>query len=164
MDRWNPINNIFAIPSEECFYAPRCLKDLFPKGTTSIPFPSIKVATEGTIGSMNVCVDKCYNLLCTPEAGMIMAFITGLIFAPWAWGLFYLVLFIIIYEIVYYIMVWGDPNKWDPIYRGAKILFYIAGWVFGRWLLTDVLFPNDLPVHSNGPWDLIDHAHVRRLH
>ena len=164
MSSWPPINKLFETPNEECFYAPRYVKDLYPSNGFPIPFPTITIGTEGTFAKIDKYSDKCYGFLCMPEVGFIIAFVTGMIFAPWAWGLFYLILFIVIFELLYYIMVWGDQNKWDPIYRGARILFYVAGWVFGRWLFTDVLFPNDLPQQYEGPWQILDHGYFRRLH
>lgn len=149
-------NSLFVTPSPSRFVADRRVCDLFPSTDNSY------VITENP-----VCMHMydCWTYLNRPTCSLIFSFVWGLIFSPWTQGLFYMILFIVIYELIYYIAVWGDLKKWDPYLRGGMILAYILGWLVGRTFLVNVLFPNQLPAQTTKRfWHCVDGKCLKRLH
>ena len=73
----------------------------------------------------------------TAMAQVITAFVWGLLFSPWASGIFVLTIFIIIYELLAYIFTKGDPVYFDPFTRAAVVCSYVLGYIVGRTLSED---------------------------
>lgn len=66
------------------------------------------------------------------EVQMIVSFIIGMLFAPWSYGIFFLLAFTVIYEILYYLYV--DKSTYIAEVRAGISLASICGWVTGRTL------------------------------
>ena len=78
----------------------------------------------------------------TPMAQVIVAFAFGALLSPWGSGLFFLLVFILIYELLYVIFTWANPRYWQPEIRGAAAMASILGWIVGRTVAGDeVLVP-----------------------
>lgn len=75
---------------------------------------------------------------------MVQAFVgfaIGLVWGPWAAGFFYLVLFIIVYEILYW---WYNRRKPYITYQRAGVnCSYILGYIVGRTLSGDDVLVTD---------------------
>lgn len=64
---------------------------------------------------------------------IILAFSVGVIFSPYSSGIFYLIVFILIFEIVYTYQNGATYNSVDEAFlRGGLILAAILGWLLGR--------------------------------
>lgn len=50
-----------------------------------------------------------YSTMSTPMSQVFLSFSLGVLFSPWSWGLFYLTLYIILFEIVLY-CISGPPD------------------------------------------------------
>ncbi len=150
------VDSLFTTPSSSRFIADRYVCDLFPSTSHTT-----NILANPICGHMY----DCWEYLKRPTCQLIFSFVSGLIFSPWTQGLFYMLLFIVIYEIIYYIAVWGDLKKWDPYLRAGMIISYVMGWLVGRTFLVDVLFPNDLPEQTTKRfWRCLDGRCLRRLH
>jgi hypothetical protein len=64
----------------------------------------------------------------TPTAQVILSFAVGVLLSPWSWGLIFYILFLVVYEIVYYFFT----DNWDEYSRMAVIVYAILGWIIGR--------------------------------
>lgn len=67
---------------------------------------------------------------------VVIAFIVGIVFSPWTGGIFYLILFYLVYELILVILAKG---RVDPMARIAVIAAGLLGWFVGR-LLLDVAY------------------------
>ena len=74
---------------------------------------------------------------CSTETSIGAAFVTGVIFSPWNSGLFWLIIFIIVYEIVILIITGAREECWNSFDRAAIIAASLLGWLVGR-LLTSL--------------------------
>lgn len=84
----------------------------------------------------------------TPMAQIIIAMIWGILLSPWSSGLFALVIFIIVYEILFYVFTGGDPQYYSLFVRTGVIYTSIFGYILGRTLSGDTVcepavWPND---------------------
>lgn len=78
----------------------------------------------------------------TPMMQVITSFTFGVLLSPWSSGLFFLVVFIIIYEIFYYVFTKGDARYYDSFTRCGVICSSILGYIVGRTLSGDeILIP-----------------------
>lgn len=62
----------------------------------------------------------------------ILAFTLGLIFSPFADGIFFLILLSLLSELLCYIFTGGDPQYFNILHKPLIILSYILGWLIGR--------------------------------
>jgi len=53
----------------------------------------------------------------------------GILISPWSQGLFFLAIFIIVYEIFYYIFTKGDPRYYNVFVRAGVIYC----WTYSLW-------------------------------
>lgn len=68
----------------------------------------------------------------TPMYQVIFSFTIGILLSPWSSGLFFLVIFSILYEIIFYLFTFGKPKFWQLQTRTAVLYSYFAGWIIGR--------------------------------
>lgn len=68
----------------------------------------------------------------TPMYQVFFSLTIGILLSPWSSGLFFLVIFSILYEIVYYLFTFGKPEYWQLQTRTAVLYGYFAGWIIGR--------------------------------
>lgn len=73
----------------------------------------------------------------TPMAQILVSLVWGVLLSPWSSGLFFLVIFIIIYEILYYIFTRGNPLYYNIFTRTGVIYCSIFGYILGRTLSGD---------------------------
>lgn len=73
----------------------------------------------------------------TPMFQVIISLVFGILLSPWSSGLFFLVIFIIAYEILYYIFTKGNPLYYNVFVRTSVILASILGFIIGRTLSGD---------------------------
>lgn len=73
----------------------------------------------------------CYGL----TSQVVISFFLGILFAPWSYGLLYLIIFFIIYEIVYFCIC----TNYNVIDRILITLSYFVGFFFARILFCDEL-------------------------
>ena len=78
---------------------------------------------------------------------IIFAFTMGLIFGPFADGIFFLILISLISELLCYIFTGGDPEYFNIVYKPIIILCYLIGWIIGRFLSI----PNENIIHHGIP-------------
>lgn len=81
----------------------------------------------------------------TPMAQTLIALVWGILLSPWASGLFFLLVFIIIYEILYYIFTRGDPKHYNVFARTGIIYASIFGYILGRTLSGDDILCEGVP-------------------
>lgn len=70
----------------------------------------------------------------TPMAQVLISLFLGILLSPWASGLFFLTVFIIIYELLYYIFTHGNPRYYNLFVRTGVIYASIFGYILGRTL------------------------------
>lgn len=81
----------------------------------------------------------------TPMAQIIVAFVWGVLLSPWSSGLFFLLLFIIVYEILYYVFTHGIPPYYNLFIRTGIIYSSIFGYILGRTLSGDTILEEGVP-------------------
>ena len=94
---------------------------------------------------MSIVSDWFQNEKSTRMFQAIFSFAFGMVLAHWGSGLFFLVLFIIFYEIAYYVFSHGKLPYWDPFTRVAVINSSLLGWIVGRTLLDDTVLQEGVP-------------------
>ncbi len=67
---------------------------------------------------------------------VIIAFWIGLIFAPWSWGLLYLIIFFVVFEVIYAI-IHRDFSVENILIRLTVIGASFLGWLVGRIVVED---------------------------
>nr|QBK90932.1 MAG: hypothetical protein LCPAC201_02330 [Pithovirus LCPAC201] len=67
---------------------------------------------------------------------VIIAFWIGIIFAPWSWGLLYLIIFFVVFELIY-AMIHRDFSAENIIIRITVIGASFLGWLVGRLVVED---------------------------
>lgn len=76
----------------------------------------------------------------TPMMQVILAFSFGVILSPWSYGLFFLFVGIIFYEIFLYVFTHGNERYYDVFTRCGVIYASILGYIIGRTITNmDVL-------------------------
>jgi 4-hydroxybenzoate polyprenyltransferase len=73
----------------------------------------------------------------TAMAQVIVALTLGILLSPWSSGLFFLIIFIILYELFYYIFTKGNPRYYNVFVRTGVIFASIFGYILGRTLSGD---------------------------
>ena len=63
---------------------------------------------------------------------IVVAFVAGIVFAPYSYGFIFLLIYLIAYEIVYLFFTRGCYPYWDSLFRVAVIAASIYGWIIGR--------------------------------
>lgn len=78
-----------------------------------------------------------------PMSLIILSFASGVLFGPWSWGIFPLLLFIVAYEFLYYFLTWGNNEHWQVMMRCVVILATLLGWIISRTIFNpdNVIFP-----------------------
>lgn len=70
----------------------------------------------------------------SPYAIVLMSFLSGILFSGISWGLIYVILFLILWEILYFGYISANGRLWDMDYRitvfMAAVLGYLAGAFF----------------------------------
>jgi len=93
------------------------------------------------------------NIYCnkkiTPMCALIMAIVFGVILSPWSSGLWFLAVFTILNEILYYIFSSNTDCAYILFDRTGIIFGYIFGYILGRTLSCD-------NVTKKGVWPLDD--------
>lgn len=81
----------------------------------------------------------------TPMFQVITSFTFGVILSPWSSGLFFLTIFIILYEIFFYIFTHGDQRYYDSFTRCGVICASLLGFIVGRTLSGDEILVPGIP-------------------
>ena len=68
----------------------------------------------------------------TPMVQVISALAFGVLLSPWAQGIFFLVIFIVIYEIFFYLFTHGNPRYYNVFVRVSVMMASILGYIIGR--------------------------------
>lgn len=84
--------------------------------------------------------DQCEHMMCRmnrdistdPMYWTGAALFSGFLFSTWSWGIVYLVLFVIAYEILYYTYCCYAITEYDFIIRIGIIAGTIMGFLIGR--------------------------------
>lgn len=63
---------------------------------------------------------------------IIVSFAFGIIFAPYSYGFIYLVIYLFLYEVIYFIFTRGEYPYWTPLFRFATVAASLLGWIIGR--------------------------------
>jgi hypothetical protein len=85
----------------------------------------------------------------TPMAQIIVSTSWGILLSPFSSGLFFLLVFIIFYEILYYIFTKGDPKYYNSFVRVGVICGSIFGYIVGRTLSGDEILEEGVPNIGN---------------
>lgn len=68
----------------------------------------------------------------TITSQIINSFVFGLILSPWSAGLFFIVIFLVVVEVLWLVFTSLDPRYYSPITRLAVLVSYFAGFLIGR--------------------------------
>ena len=72
----------------------------------------------------------------TPLAQVIVSFVLGLLLSYWSVALVIVLLFLIVYDLAFYLVIANyDYGRWYLLARAGVIFAYIAGWIIGRYVL-----------------------------
>lgn len=77
-----------------------------------------------------------YNENCADGQQEITSIIVGVITAPFGDGLFLLFVWIVFYEIFYYLLTRANPRCYRPFTRISIVLCSLFGWLVGRELMS----------------------------
>ena len=69
-------------------------------------------------------------------AQVVVSFAFGLLLSPWTSGLYFLIIYALIYEVFFYLFTKGESPYYSFEERVLVIFFYIFGYIFGRILCT----------------------------
>lgn len=72
-----------------------------------------------------------------PMAVVLISFMTGLLFSAVSWGLIYVLLFLIIWEILYYGYLNANDRAWGFDHRITVIMAALLGFLLGRFFHDD---------------------------
>ena len=92
----------------------------------------------------------------TPTAQLISSFVFGAIFAPWSWGIIFLLIFFVIYEILFYMFTGGDPRYWQPETRMGVFCAYLLGWIMIRTIISEPVVQSDNAENNTFSTDLLN--------
>jgi len=81
---------------------------------------------------MNICFD-----VNDPQYSIIASFIIGILFSGISFGLAYVIVFIILWELLYYIYLDSNNRQYNGEVRLLMALYGIAGFLLGRFLHDD---------------------------
>ena len=85
------------------------------------------------------------NINYSPMAQFIISIIWGILLSPWSSGLFFLVVFILVYEILYYVFTKGNPLYYNVFVRTSVIYGSIFGYILGRTVSGDQILYEGIP-------------------
>tara|TARA_R110001599_G_scaffold130823_3_gene306274 strand:- start:271 stop:603 length:333 start_codon:yes stop_codon:yes gene_type:complete len=72
-----------------------------------------------------------------PGYSFIMSFILGILFSEISFGLVYVILFLILWEFLYFAYLHANYKRWHLIDRVLIILGAVLGFLLGRFLHED---------------------------
>ena len=78
-----------------------------------------------------------YEINNDPMYWLGAAFFSGFLFAGWSWGIVYIIMFILFYEIGYYFYCSYKNKTWDPIIRLGMAAGALMGFLIGRNIIED---------------------------
>ena len=80
-----------------------------------------------------------HDYLCSNNVltSIFASFIFAMIFAPWTYGVFWLVIYILVWEIGIYFLSLRYPGCWNIFARAAIIFSSILGFIVGRTVTND---------------------------
>jgi len=81
----------------------------------------------------------------TPTLQILIALFYGILLSPFAWGLFWLFISILIYEWFFYVFTRGCKKYWEPIIRAGVFAGFIAGYIIGRSLAEKDVLTTGVP-------------------
>ena len=84
----------------------------------------------------------------SPLGQTITAVGIGILLSPFSAGLIYFIIFIIVYEALYYYWTGGKSTLWGLDTRAGVIFGSIFGWLLGRQFVLDDIFGVDPPNHD----------------
>jgi hypothetical protein len=65
-------------------------------------------------------------------AQFFVGLVTGFVTAPYSWGILWVIIFLILWEILFAAHTKMSPKWWSPVGRAVIVLGYIFGWIMGR--------------------------------
>ncbi len=74
---------------------------------------------------------------CTEFNEIVISFAYGLIFGSFSYGLIWLIVFIIVYEVYVFYVTKDVPERWRFLARVGINAAALLGWILGRWLILD---------------------------
>lgn len=84
-----------------------------------------------------ICKMK-YDLNNDPMYSLGAAFFSGFLFSSWSWGIIYVILFLIVYEIGYYgFYCYKGWNNYNIIVRIGIVAGALMGFLIGRNIIED---------------------------
>jgi hypothetical protein len=66
-----------------------------------------------------------------PNYTILMALLTGILFSGISWGIIYVIIFLILWEIAYYAYLNVNEKYWDFLFRVTVILAAFLGFLYG---------------------------------
>lgn len=66
------------------------------------------------------------------QAQYAITFILGFVLSPWSWGIFWVIGFLLIYEIFFACASEMKLPHWKMEHRMGLIVIYLVGWILGR--------------------------------
>lgn len=66
-----------------------------------------------------------------PNAIVLMGFFSGLLFSSISWGIIYVILFLILWEILYFGYLDANGKPWDMDYRVTVVMAALLGYLTG---------------------------------
>jgi hypothetical protein len=81
----------------------------------------------------------------TQMAQVISSLTLGILFSPFSYGLFFLFVFMIFYEIAYYLFTKGEAPYYDLTTRASVINSYFLGYIIGRTAAGQPIFISGVP-------------------
>ena len=87
----------------------------------------------GKVKNTTMYPDSLTNWLYGNELTQILfAFTTALVFSAWSYGIIFFFIFLVVWEILYYISVKGTKPFWFLEVRIAIVAASVLGWLVGR--------------------------------
>ena len=87
----------------------------------------------------DLCINYYCDNKCSPIYQVIVSFFWGLLFAPWTYGLLFLIYFIVYQELLVYLFTRTKTNYYNIFIRTGVIYSYILGFIIGRTLSCDCI-------------------------
>jgi hypothetical protein len=87
----------------------------------------------------SLCINYYCDDKCSPIYQVILSLFWGLIFAPWTYGLLFMIYFIIYQELLYYLFTRTKSKYYNIFIRTGVIYAYILGFIIGRTLSCDCI-------------------------
>lgn len=107
---------------------------------------SLYIDNQGRIQPVSTWLEKYFcNPKNTPMCQVIFSFFIGLLLSPWSYGIFFVVISIIIYELLFYFFTKGNPLYFNSFVRTSVVCSYVLGYITGRTLSGDEILYGDAP-------------------